>query len=82
MYMRKPAASLASCLTGCRLSKVVACHNGSVRRAGMAIGRHTQHRHKTHTTMVRSCILIIIRLRGMDGRGWGGLGMGCQMVSL
>ena len=53
----------------------VAGHNGSVRRAGMAIGRRVQHRRKTHATMIRSCILILyVYVVWMGGAG-GGVGM-------
>ena len=43
------------------------------------IGRHAQHWCKTSATMIHSCILINIRMHGMDGRDWDP--MGCQWLA-
>ena len=48
----------------------VACHNGSVRRAGMAIGRRAQQRF-AYTPQPHPPILRIWYIRGIGGWGWG-----------
>ena len=61
---------------------LVACHNGSVRYLGMAMGRRTQYRRKTCTTMDHSCIFIYIYAVWMGGAGGGlRMGMGMGMVA-
>ena len=57
----------------CTRVTMAPCHDGSVQRAGMAIGRRAQQ------LMVRSCILIYVYVVWMGGAG--GVGDGLPMVS-